>query len=178
VVALADIPTIETARLLLRPHRLSDFEAYAAMWQDPVVTRFIGGVPFTPEQSWTRFLRHAGLWHHLGFGFFAIEHKATGTFAGECGFHELRRAITPSIEGTMEAGWSLTGPMQGQGLAEEAVRATIKWAADYGKGERLTAIVDPGNAASLRLAGKVGFVEFARADYAGKPVVMFQRARR
>lgn len=38
-----DIPVIETARTILRAHRLDDFEDYAAMWADPAVTRFIAG---------------------------------------------------------------------------------------------------------------------------------------
>ena len=56
------IPTIETLRLRLRPYRLDDFEAYAAMWGDPAVVRYIGGVPFSREAAWTRFLRQIGLW--------------------------------------------------------------------------------------------------------------------
>ena len=36
-------PVIETERVILRPHRIEDFEAYQAMWADPGVTRFIGG---------------------------------------------------------------------------------------------------------------------------------------
>jgi RimJ/RimL family protein N-acetyltransferase len=98
-----DIPTLETPRLRLRPHRLDDFDAYAAMWADPAVTRFIGGVPFTREQAWTRFLRQAGMWQQMSFGFFALEDRESGTFTGECGFHELRRDVLPAIEGTMEA---------------------------------------------------------------------------
>jgi RimJ/RimL family protein N-acetyltransferase len=175
---MLDIPTLETPRLRLRPYRLDDFENYAVMWQDPRVVRFIGGIPFTREQSWTRFLRQIGLWHHLGFGFFALEHKQTGAFAGECGFHDLRRALSPSIEGTMETGWGLTAPMQGQGLAEEAVRAAIGWAAEHGTGERLTAIIDPDHGASLRVADKLGFAEFARSEYGGHPVVLLERRRR
>ena len=40
-----EVPVIETERLLLRGHRLDDFEALAAMWADPAVVRFIGGKP-------------------------------------------------------------------------------------------------------------------------------------
>jgi RimJ/RimL family protein N-acetyltransferase len=169
---------LETARLRLRPYELADFDAYAAMWQEPAVVRFIGGVPFTREQSWTRFLRQVGMWEVMGFGFFAIEDKATGAIAGECGFHEVRRALNPSIEGTMETGWALRAAYQGQGLAEEAVRAAIGWAAEYGSGERLTAIIDTDHAASLHLAGKLGFAEFARSEYGGHPVVLLERSRR
>ena len=175
---LVRIPTLTTGRLLLRPYRLADFDAYAAMWADPAVTRFIGGVPFTREQSWSRFLRQIGVWHHLAFGFFAIEEKATGRFAGECGFHDLHRAIEPSIEGTMEAGWGLVPEFHGKGLAGEAMRAALDWAADHGGPDRLTCLIHPDNAPSLRLARKLGFEEFARSTYGGAPSVLLQRSRR
>src|SRR5690349_5259513 len=114
---MVELPVLETPRLRLRPYRLDDFESYAAMWQEPAVVRFIGGVPFTREQSWTRFLRQVGMWQLMGFGFFTIEDKATGRMAGECGFHEVRRNLTPSIEGTMETGWALIAAFQGRGIA-------------------------------------------------------------
>ena len=174
---MVEIPTLETDRLRLRAYTLADFHDYARMWSDPAVFRYVGGVPFTREQSWTRFLRQVGLWHYMGFGFWALEHKATGAFAGECGFHEMRRAITPSIEGDMEAGWGLSPSMQGQGLAEEAMRAAIGWAERHGTGSRLTAIIDLGNAASRRVAAKLGFTERGPAVYNDKPLTIFQRPR-
>ena len=172
------IPTIEAERLRLRPPRLDDFDAYVRMWQEPGVVRFIGGAPFTREQSWGRFARHIGLWSLLGFGYFVIELKATGEFAGCCGFQDQRRDLTPSLEGTMEAGWALTTAMQGQGLAQEAMRAAIGWGDAHGRGERMTALIDVDHAASLRVADKLGFTEFARTAYAGKPVVLLERRRR
>lgn len=174
---MIDIPTLETDRLRLRPHRVEDFDAYARMWADPLVLRFMGGQALTREQSWSRFLRQMGVWQCLGFGFFALEDRQTGEFAGECGFHDLHRDITPSIEGTMEAGWALVGPMQGKGLAEEAMRAALGWAALHGKGDRLTAIVNPDNTASLRVADKLGFRRFAEGAYNGKTAVLLERPR-
>ena len=175
---MVEIPTLETDRLRLRPYVLADFDDYARMWSDPAVFRFVGGAPFTREQSWTRFLRQVGVWHFMGFGFWALEHKASGAFAGECGFHEMRRSIDPPIEGDMEAGWGLAPSMQGQGLAEEAMRAAIAWAGQHGTGERLTAIIDLGNAASRRVAAKLGFTERGPAVYNDKPLTIFERPRR
>lgn len=171
------IPTLDTPRLRLRTYRLDDFDAYAALWAEPAVVRFIGGTPVSREAAWTRFLRQIGLWHHLGFGLFALEEKATGAFIGEAGFHDLRRALSPSIEGTMEAGWVLAGAMQGRGLAEEAMRTALAWAGQHGSGSRITCIIAPENAASLHVAGKLGFAEFARTAYNGSPVVMMERPR-
>lgn len=45
------VPILETPRLILRGPVLEDFPAYAAMWADPEVTRFIGGVPVTEEDA-------------------------------------------------------------------------------------------------------------------------------
>jgi RimJ/RimL family protein N-acetyltransferase len=174
---MIDIPTLETERLRLRPYRATDFDAYAAMWADPAVVHYIGVVPFSREQAWTRFLRQIGVWHYMGFGFLALEDKQTGTFAGEAGFHELRRDLDPSIEGSMEAGWGLIAPLQGKGLAEEAMRAAIEWAAKNGSGERLTCIIDPKNGASLRVAEKVGFRRYAEASYHGSAVLLHERPR-
>jgi RimJ/RimL family protein N-acetyltransferase len=175
---MADIPTLETDRLLLRAHRLNDFEACLAQYSDPAVVRFLGGMAFTREQSWIRFLRYAGLWHHVGFGYFAVVEKASGRFAGECGFLDLQRGMTPSLDGTMEAGWAFGVPFQGRGLAEEALRACLDWARDHGPRERLTCVISPENARSLRLAQRVGFNEFARSTLHGQPVIMFERPRR
>jgi RimJ/RimL family protein N-acetyltransferase len=177
MIAKVDIPILETARLVLRDHRLADFDTYAAMWRDPVVTRFIGGKPRTREESWVRFLRHVGMWHHLGFGFWAVEEKASGGFIGEGGFHELRRDMTPSLEGTLEAGWAFVPEAHGKGLATELVAAILAWAADNHPAKPVTAMIDPAHAVSIRVAEKSGFVERTRTIYGGEPVVLFDHRR-
>lgn len=169
------IPTIETERLILRPHRVDDFDAYAEMWADPDVVRFISGKPFDREASWGRFLRQAGIWQVLGFGAFAIEEKETGRYAGEAGFHDLRRSIEPSIEGTLEAGWALTPNVQGWGYATEAMAAAIGWAETVFPGRVMTCIIDPDNLPSIRVAQRLGFVELARTRYQDSAVTVFRR---
>src|SRR6476659_5070994 len=116
-----DIPVIETARLRLRGHRSSDFEACAALWADPIVTHYISGRPFTREEVWARILRYAGHWAWMGYGFWAIDERATGRFIGEAGFADFRREMAPSLEGIPEAGWVLSPALHGKGYATEAV---------------------------------------------------------
>jgi RimJ/RimL family protein N-acetyltransferase len=170
-----DIPSLETARLRLRPYRLDDFEAYARMWAEPGVVRFIGGMPFSREAAWVRFLRQIGLWHYFGFGFFVVEDRAEGGFLGECGFHELRRSLEPSIEGTIEAGWALVPAAQGRGLAAEAMAAALAWCDERHPGRRQTCMISPGNTASLAVAGRIGFRTFAETLHHGDPVVLMER---
>jgi len=172
------IPTIETERLILRPHRLEDFDTYVEMWSDPDVVRFIGGRPSDREATWSRFLRHVGSWHHLGFGFFAIEEKETGLFVGDAGFLDGRRSITPSLDGTLEAGWALMPTGQGWGYATEAMTAAIGWAETAFPGRRMTCIIDPDNLPSIRVATRLGFAELARTTYQDGAVTLFERVPR
>jgi RimJ/RimL family protein N-acetyltransferase len=172
---MTDIPTIHTERLVLRSHRLDDFKDFCALWADDDVIRHISGTPSTREQSWARMMRYAGLWHHLGFGFLAIEEKATGRFIGEAGFHEVLRDMSPSIEGTLETGWALMPSVHGRGYATEALRALLAWA-DHGfPDRRMTCIISPDNAPSLRLADRIGFREMTITTYLGKPAVILER---
>ena len=70
---------LETVRLILRPHSLDDFASVAALWSEPLVTRFTSGSqPSTPVESWQRLLRYHGLWPALGFGYFAVTDKKAG----------------------------------------------------------------------------------------------------
>ncbi|ARM87825.1 GCN5-related N-acetyltransferase protein [Rhizobium sp. CIAT894] len=171
---MTDIPSLETERLKLRPHHLDDFEAHAALWADEDVVRFISGVASTREQSWSRMLRLAGMWHHMGFGFLAIVEKASGRFIGEAGFMESRREMDPPIEGTMELGWALMPSAHGRGYATEALNALIGWAERYFPGKPMSCIISPENQASLRVAAKLGFRETVRTHYNGE-VIQFSR---
>ena len=171
----SEIPLIETERLRLRGHRPADFEACAAMWSDPLVTRYIGGRPFTPEEVWARMLRYVGHWSWLGFGYWVIEEKATGKLAGEVGFADYRRDIQPSLEGAPELGWVLASRFHGQGYGTEAVRAAIGWGERRRQWARTACIIHPENLASLRVAEKCGFREFQKTTYKGQPTIIFER---
>jgi RimJ/RimL family protein N-acetyltransferase len=139
------------------------------MWGDAAVTRYIGGRPFTPEEVWARLLRYTGHWCLLGFGFWLIEEKDTGAFAGEVGLAEFKRDIQPPLD-VPEAGWVLASAAQGKGYATEALRAALEWA------RRPTAcIIHPENLASLRVAEKCGYREEARILYKGQPTVLCRR---
>lgn len=171
------IPALQTERLVLRGFQLDDFAAMADMWTRPEIVRFIGGRPLSREQAWIRLLRHIGMWSFMGFGFWAITTRETGQLIGEAGFHDMKRDLTPSIEGTMEAGWGLTPEAQGQGYASEALKAALAWA-DVNHAEKaMTCIIDAENAPSIRLARKHGFEEYARATYHDAQIVIHDRKR-
>jgi RimJ/RimL family protein N-acetyltransferase len=173
-----NVPVIETARLRLRGHRQEDFENCASLWSDPMVTRYIGGKPFSPEEVWARLLRYVGHWRWLGFGYWVIEELATGAFAGELGFADYKRDMEPSLNGAPELGWVLSPRVHGQGYATEAVRAVQAWGDDNLSPARTVCLIQPDNAASLRVANKCGFKEFRRTSYKGHPTIVFERRYR
>jgi len=172
---VAEVPVIETERLLLRPHGPDDLAACAAMWGDPVVVRYIGGRAFTKEEVWSRLLRYAGHWTWLNYGYWAIEEKATGEFVGELGFAEFRRDMTPSFEGTPELGWVLAARFHGLGYATEAVLGAIAWGDKHLPSQHTVCIIHPDNAASHRVAEKCGYKKIGLAHYRGEPVVLHRR---
>ncbi|MEX0284414.1 MAG: GNAT family N-acetyltransferase [Paracoccaceae bacterium] len=172
------IPTLETNRLLLRGHELSDFPDSAAMWADPVVVKHISGVPTPPELAWARFLRYAGHWQHLGFGYWVVTSKADGTFLGEVGFADYHRDTTPSLKGKPEAGWVLATAAHGQGYATEAVAAILAWADDNLECSHTCAMFDPTHAASIHVARKLGFGGDVMGRYGDHEALFLERPRR
>ncbi len=170
-------PSIETGRLRLRPYRADDFSACAAMWSDPVVNRFTTGKPLAAEEAWAKTLRNAGLWPVLGYGYWAIEERASGEFVGETGFADFKRDITPAIAGVPELGYVVCSRAHGKGYATEAVYAALAWADQNVQAKRTVCLIHNGNVPSIRLAGKCGYREFARTQYKGHNVIMFERRR-
>ena len=168
-------PTIETERTILRPHRLEEFDDYVALWADPVVTRFIGARARTREESWIRLLRNPGMWSMIGYGLWAIEEKATATLIGEAGFQEAKRDITPSFEGTPEAGWVLLPVAHGKGIASEVVKRIHEWANGRPGFEKTVCIIEPENLPSLAVAKKLGYREKTRTTYHDSPTIILER---
>lgn len=168
-------PVVETARLVLRQHGLDDFPPAARMWGDPDVTRHVGGRPFTEEEVWARLMRYVGHWTLLGYGYWAIQEKASGRFIGEAGFADFHRDIEPSLSGMPELGWVLAPDAQGRGYATEAAQAAVSWGDRRFREARTVCLIHPENTASIRVAVKVGYREMQATTYKGHPAVLFVR---
>lgn len=159
----------------MHPHVLGDYPEVTALWRDPEVTRFIGGRPFSEEESWTRLLRYIGHWAALGFGYWTVRERESGRFVGEVGLADYRRDIEPGFDGAPEMGWVVAPWAWGRGYATEAVRTALAWADVRFEGARTVCIISPENTASVAVAQKCGYAVTGTALYRGADIQVFAR---
>ena len=171
------IPRVETPRLVLRGHTLADFAAHAAERADPAVMRHMGkGDLLSEEEAFKGFLSIAGHWALVGYGNWAVEEKASGARIGTIGFADKKRPREHPASGAPEMGWLLASSAHGKGYATEAVQAALGWARGFfGAGQRVVCVVSTDNFASIRVAGKNGFRQFATASRYGLGRLVFER---
>ncbi len=168
-------PIIETARLVLRPHKVEDYSDSAAMWGDPRTTKFIGGVPSSKQRCWSRLLGYSGHWPLMGYGYWAVEEKSGQGFVGEVGFADFRRDIGSAFDPFPEAGWVIAPGSYGKGYATEAMSAAINWMDTILNKARTVCMIDPENYGSIRIAGKLGYNKHSESFYEGKKVEIYCR---
>lgn len=166
-------PLLRTSRLVLTGHRPADLDALATMWSDPRVYSRIGGQPRHREDVWIRLLRSVGQWTVFGFGSWVVREAADGPALGEVGLMEARRVIDPPLDAP-ETGWTLSPDRHGQGFAYEAMAAALGWADAQGVA-RTQCIIDPDNAASIRLATRLGYAPLREALYHGRAIRCLER---
>jgi RimJ/RimL family protein N-acetyltransferase len=156
-----DAPSIRTARLLLRPHRMPDAAEWFALQSEPAVREFLPW-PERDARSSARHLRdrtrHTRLWQADDFLALAVEKD--GHLIGDVSLH-LRTVAAASR--SVEIGWVLHPSFSGHGYATEATEALLAFAYDVVGARWVTAVTDARNAASLALARRLGFVE-VRSD--------------
>ncbi len=142
---------ITTERLVIRPWRASDRDAFRALATDPRVMRFVaGGRPWSEPRISAFFARQAAHLRQRGFCLGALELAAEGRVIGLSGLQPL--GTTPDVE----VGWWLAPDCWGRGLATEAGRGAIRHGFDSAGLARLTAIAHPDNRASLAVMERLG----------------------
>src|ERR1700743_1773078 len=103
----------------------------------------------------------AGHWDLLGYGSWAIAEKASRHFIGPLGYADKKRPAEHPASGAPEMGWALAVSAHGKGYASEALKASLAWGFDFFGPARVVCVISDDNAASLRVAEKHGFRQFA-----------------
>lgn len=116
---------LTTPRLILRQWEPQDLPEFAALNADPEVMRYF---PSTLDRQASDALaaKAQALIEKQGWGFWAVQDRASGRLAGMIGLH------TPAPElpfsPCVEVGWRLARPYWGQGLATEGAKAALEFA--------------------------------------------------
>ncbi|MDJ0335833.1 GNAT family N-acetyltransferase [Salinibacterium sp. G-O1] len=155
-----DSPTIRTERLVIRPHSLSDADAWYQIQSDPGVIRFLSWPLRDPAESLQHLkdrTSHTRLAQADDLLALAIEHD--GQLVGDLSVH--LRTVHPDFR-SAEIGWILSSAHGGSGLASEAVHAVIDMLFTQLDVKWMFALVDTRNDKSLALASRLGFTEVVR----------------
>lgn len=172
---MALIPEIETKRLVLTKHQISDFPALTKLWATESMVRHIGGIPSTERESWMRMLAYGGLWPLLGFGYWAVREKETRQYVGDLGFADFHRMVEPQVKGIPEAGWVIAPEFQGKGYATEAMQGALAWLKSQNQFQQTICFIEPRNLPSLRVAEKSGYIVDREIFMNGNITVMLRQ---
>jgi RimJ/RimL family protein N-acetyltransferase len=163
---------LETGRLVLRQFRETDLDAFARICADAETMRYIGqGIPLSREEVWRSMAVTLGHWQFRGYGLWAAELKETGALVGRIGLHD------PEGWPAFEVGWLIDKAHWGWGLATEGGAAAIDFAFQRLKRPHVSSLIRPGNAASIRVAEKLGMKLERTIDFRGSDVLVYGRDR-
>jgi RimJ/RimL family protein N-acetyltransferase len=174
---MTSCPTLETERLVLRPFRDDDLDAYTALMTAPAVRASLH-IPddFGREQAWQQMAHWLGQWELRGTGQWALEEKATGILVGRAGSHLPERSDWPGIE----IGWTLHPDHWGKGYATEAGGAARDYVFAHHDVDAIYSVILHANTASQAVARRLGFTPWEERTFAFFPELphMIWRLRR
>ena len=151
---------LRTERLLLRPWREGDREAWAALNADPEVMAHFPSV-LTRAEADAAFDRIAAAIDDRGWGLWAVD--VNGAFLGFTGLQPVPADLP--FAPALEVGWRLARSAWGHGYATEAARAALGVAFEelgYDEVVSMTAVT---NERSRRVMERLGMTHDAAADF-------------
>ncbi len=165
-----DFTILETERLLLRRSVPEDAAAISAYRSDPDVNRYQGwertdpdGVRAEIEEMADRRPGEPGGWVQL-----SVRERDTGSFVGDVGLSRVDDEAD-----VIKVGYTIAPAAQGVGYATEAVHALADYAFDELGAQVVRAHASAENAASIRVAEKVGMRLLERVEYRDGDEVWF-----
>jgi ribosomal-protein-alanine N-acetyltransferase len=146
---------LAAGRFALAPLSADDADDVLAEFSDPAVVEWMDIEPLRDIAEAKLIVGWAQDQRALGAGLrWAIRERASGAFAGTCGFNHIvvERGRRGEIAYDLARGW------QGRGVMGEVLPAVIDFGFGHLRLHRLEAMVTPGNDRSCRLLDRHGFV--------------------
>ncbi len=145
--------TFTTERLTLRELTALDASFVCALMNEPSFVAHIGDRGVRTVDDARRYIE-SGPWTRystLGFGLWLVQLRENGEPIGICGLLQRDTLRSPDI------GFAFRPQFWAHGYALESARAVMSFAADVLHRSEILALVNPSNAASIRLLEKLGF---------------------
>ena len=146
------LPTLEAARLRLRPYLDSDTSALFALYGDPEVTRYWSHPAWTDPAQAYLYLSLRKDEPTTAVHAWAIADKESNELIGALTFFSIS-----GPHARAEVGYSLLKKMQGKGLGTEALETALKYGFETLNLYRIEADVDLRNTGSIKLLEKLNF---------------------
>lgn len=160
------VPVLETQHLVMREHRLSDFDPIALHWESER-TRWTGG-PLSRRSAWDAFSHDCGQWALRGYGMWIVEEKSSQKTAGWVGFYE------PDHYEETEIGWVLLEEFEGKGYAFEAATTARAYGARHWDIQTPCSFIATPNDRSIALAERMGAEREAERDLGKGPFYVYR----
>lgn len=165
---------LDTGRLSLRRFALSDAPFIVELLNDPAFIRFIADRGVRTEDDARNYLQTGPLasYAQFGFGLFLVSLRTDSTPIGMCGL--LKR---PELDDA-DIGFAFLPAYCAKGYAYEIAAALLSVARGHFGVERVVAIVNHDNAASIRLLQRLGFAFEKKhaVPWHAEPLLLFGRA--
>jgi len=151
---------LTSKRLRLRPWRVDERDAFAALNAEPEMARYLS--PYSREKSDAMLARIVAHFAQHGWSYWALEQRQGGAAIGSCGLMHVsfEAFFTPAVE----ISWRLSSKFQGQGLAKEAARTVLDFAFRSLNLDRVVAFTVTGNAPSWGLMERLGMHKIGEFD--------------
>lgn len=147
------LPTLDASRVRLRWLTAGDIDGLFAVFSDAAMMRY-WSAPAMKDRAEAQALLdriHRQFADKNGFQW-GVERKSDGDLLGTCTLFNIHVANMRA-----EVGYCLRSLYWGHGYMGEALAALVDYAFGVMKLRRLEADVDPNNANSLRILGRMGF---------------------
>jgi len=159
---------VETTRLQMRRMTYDDVAALLTVFGDAEVMRFYTA-PFDGQrmQEWVAWNQRS--YTNCGHGLWALILRDTGELIGDCG---LVNQVVEDVQ-EVEIGYHIRRDLWRQGFATEAALACRDYGFNKLGCKRLVSLIHPQNAASRRVAEKVGMVLCKESLWHNKPTCIY-----
>lgn len=154
---------VETSRLILRHIATDDAPFILALLNDVCFLQYVGDKQVRNLESAKNYILDGPVasYQTYGYGLYLVELIETGEPVGICGL------IKRDFLHHSDLGFALMPSYRGNGYAFESALATVNFAREKLRLAKIVAITDPGNAASIRLLGKLGMSFDKRLELPG-----------